>query len=198
MGKVEDDVITVQAERQVQIETYEVEDAEWPGDEIDKEVYLAVAEKIGATKQVELVNEEGAVPFQRMNDAVKHTWEAFCPGHHKLESFSESMIPMRVMNLLSRCVDKKYFGHIEVWTESETNPDPVAVGCIGHNVRYLIARWGESLLSWPEIVKKAREKWMRKRVNETNAKIAECEAIVTKIEAQADTYFAGGYVSTYI
>jgi hypothetical protein len=193
-----DDTITVQAERQVQIETYQVEDAEWPGDEVDKEAYLALAEKIGAKKQVDLVNDEGAIPFQRMSDAVKHTWKAFCPGQHRLAEFSDSMIPMRVMKLLDHCIEKKYFGHIEIWTESETNPDPVAVGYMGNDARYLLARWGEALLSWPEVVKKAREKWIAKRTNECNAKAAECQSRIDKIENDADTYFGGGYVSEYI
>ena len=193
---MKDDAIMIQAERQVQIETYEVEDAEWAGDEIDKEAYVALAEKIGAKKQVELVETEGAIPFQRMSDAVKNTWIAFCPSRHGIDAYAEAMIPMRVMKLAEHCIDKGYFEKIEIWAESETNPDPVMVGIAEGLSRgyYLIARWGESLMSWPEIVKEAREKWMKTRTNDLNATITDAQGKLGRIDADADKYFNGGWV----
>lgn len=150
---------------ELQIETYEIEECENAGDDINTEEYQQLHKTLNLEGQKKiLTNDDGTgIPFQRMDKSVFNIWQAYCPGKFKLHQYRGSLIPLRVLGLLKICQEKKYFGRIEIWTESENNPDPIAVGVKSDydwsfDNCYLIARWGESLDSWAKIVQGAKEK----------------------------------------
>lgn len=182
------------------IETYEIEEAEFAGDDIDTAKYQEYHEKLGLEGQSKiLTNDNGAgIPFQKMSNAIFNTWSAYCPNKSNLKTYRETLIPLRVLKLISICQERGYFKQIYIWSESHDNPDPVVIGCtdqydwnINANTTYLIARWGESLKSWPEIVKIAKEKTMARFTGELKEKIANANMALANVEHLVNKYLSG-------
>lgn len=184
---------------EVLVETYEIEEAEWAGDEMDKDAYLKLAEECGLEGQKQIFVKEGTIPFQRLSENEKRVWEAYCPGRFKAKEYKETVIPMRVLGLIKVCTERQYFQRIEIWTEHENNPDPIVIGIVGNNdyntkAVYLIARWGQSLESWPLVVKSASEKWMAASKAKLEKTVAEANMNLAALGDLARRHFAGEYV----
>lgn len=188
-------------EDRVLVEIYQTEAAEFDTDDAEAKECQELAEKLGLSGQKNIFKSDGVIPFPKLSKAEKNIWNAFCPSVCDVSDYEDTVIPARVMKIIEYCTDKQYFGTIEIWSESETNPDPIVVGIIGGSSKYngnvscyLIARWGEALASWQEVVKIAREKWIRSSTNELTSAIAHKQEKLNSLEHQADIYFAGGTV----
>jgi len=185
---------------EILVETYEVEEAEYAGDEMSdeqKKQYGEIAERLELKPQLAIVKGEGHIPLQRLTEAEYRVWKAFCPYGVTMDNYREKF-PLRVLMLLDHCVQREYFSEIQVWSESEVNPDPVAVGVAIPDpdrsyvkVYYLIARWGLALENWQEIVKQAKRKWLEKSKAKLKAKMSACQIDIESIEAKAIQYFEG-------
>lgn len=184
----------------VLIETYEVEEAEWAGDEMDKEKYLQLIDACGLEGQKKIIQNEGAIPFQRLSEQDKRVWQAFCPGKYKATAYAQGVIPLRVLGLINVCTERKYFQRIEIWTENANAPDPVVVGIMATSdystdAVYLIARWGHALLSWPEVVKQAHDKWKVNAKASLERTIAEAKTKLESLDALCADHMNGGWVN---
>ena len=185
---------------EVLIETYEIEEAEWPTDDANKDEYLETIQKLELTGQQELVGQEGCIPFQRMDDKVTAIWKAFAPKQETIHNYREGRIPLKLLVLVGICKEKGWFYDMEVWSESYANPDPIIVGRVkmpnGYSYAYyMIGRWGEALLSWPEVVKIAKEKWIAKAKADLQERIGDAQDKMQRLDSMADTWAHGKYVS---
>ena len=185
---------------EILVETYEVEEAEWAGAEMtdeQKHQYEEIAERLNLTPQTEIIKGEGHIPFRRLTEAEERVWKAYCPYSVTMGNYREKF-PLRALILLDHCVQRRYFSEIQVWSESEVNPDPVAVGVAipdptrsYNKVYYLIVRWGEALENWQEIVKQAKRKWLEKSKASLEAKRNSCKIDLDSLEQKAIQYFGG-------
>jgi hypothetical protein len=167
----------------MEVETYELQETEVPVSEEEKEEYTKLTEDLGLEGMGELLDREGVIPFQRLDSAQKNIWNAFAPSEHRLKDYRESIIPLRVLALCKLGIDEEYFDEVRIWSESEVDPDPIAVGLVFRDgnqysieAYYLIARWGEALRSWEEVVRIAREKLTRKAEVELKARLSRLKA----------------------
>ena len=185
---------------QIQVEDFKMEEAVVGQDQTTEEQLQKrkdLLEKLQLKEQQKMFAEDVGIPYQRLTTVGRNIWGAFCPYKAKLADF-KGYIPTRVLEIIE--TNQIKFGRIEVWSEEETNPDPVLVGIVGQDYTttqayYLIARWGESLLSYAEVVKIARDKWTNRRRNKLMAKIKEAEKDVATLERDADEHFDGRFVS---
>jgi len=152
-------------------------------------------ESLNLPQQKAMFLESGVVPYQRLSIVGEHVWGAFCP--HKVElSAHYGYIPTRILEIIETATPQ--FHRIEVWSEEQTTPDPVLVGILTkeyNSPKFLIARWGESLLAYAEVFKIARDKWVTTRRNKLQAKLKECELDLVSIEEDADKHLT---TTTYV
>lgn len=166
---------------QILVETFEIEQAEWPGDDAPKEEYEALIEELNLTGQKQLLESDGFIPFQKMDEAMKNIWGIFCPAKCALKEYRQGIIPVRLLNVVKECDRHKYFTRYEVWSESHEK-DPILIGNTGDHDwstgagKYLIGRWGLALLPWSEIIEIARKRWVAKCMANATLQIASIEA----------------------
>lgn len=182
---------------EIEIETYEIEEAEWPCDEVNLDDYRQLWTKLGLKQQLENTEKDRIIPFLQMNTALEHVWSAYCPNKSNLNNFAE-LIPLRVLKIIEKCQEKKWFEKIEIWSETRYSPDPIVIGMIkeGWNEKkYLLARWGEALKPYSEIYKLARERWIQDNVAMLNERIAKSKKDIESIDYLANKYFNGEWIN---
>lgn len=150
----------------MQVETYECEETATETVEMTDEA-RAIIEKLGLSGQEQLSaskpEDDGTTPrcpYRKITGEEDFVYRTICPTAVKLETYSESPIPLRVLQVAAHAV--KFFTYLEVWhAAGVTVKDPVLIGCkqIGDhswNVeRYILARWADALDEWPAVVKTA-------------------------------------------
>ena len=73
-----------------------------------------------------------------------------------LADYAFDLIPRSVLETWNECTQQGLFSDYEIWTaEQRAQPDPVLIGRRPeHPFPYLIARWGDALLSWEQLVRR--------------------------------------------
>jgi len=186
-------------------------------DEEEQNMYQAIDE-LGLKGQRDLIKDQAnkIIPYPKMTTQEERVWKEFCPQRDKLEDFSNQVIPYEIIGVLSLIKTKKLFdinqnngkvkktGWIEVWSEGTKVIDPIVVGVINTSTKYdwgwasgnedfyLIARWGQALKKYEEIVEIAKNKW-RENVGATaNKKLKEAQRILSQLDEDCVDYFNGG------
>lgn len=183
------------------VETFEIEGSEYPTADLEQadEMKTLMAE-LGMVEATKIVADEGVIPFRRLSQAEHRIWQAFCPNEVSLERF-KGQIPLRVLKIMAECKRKEYFKGFCILTETETNPDPVVLGIVWPGDKswdksyYAIARWGESLMSWPELAREAQKKWIAKKSADMKKKMSECEVFLKGVEHEAIRWFNGDWIN---
>ncbi|MBI1824538.1 MAG: hypothetical protein HY200_09470 [Nitrospirae bacterium] len=115
------------------------------------------------------------IPFKILTPEELAVWEEFLPtvytdqpgvaNHHfdeedtlDLQGYTLDFIPLPVLEIWSECKLKGYFSSYQIRSAEE---DPVLIGMIGP-LRFLIARWGESLRPF-EVIKERLGERMEER-----------------------------------
>ena len=188
----------------MQIETYEIEETV-VGDgittpaEVEAEA-IGMIETLGLEGQKELLTpktEDAStvkrVPYPIMSDSEMRGYGACFPVHDDVAQYSAGIIPIRVLQVVEHA--KPMFGKIEVWHDKVIDPDPVLVGQVSYNKYRLLARWGEALVPFEELLQKAQkileEKWKRNLTK----KIKESQAMLDNLASEVGAHLAGEYVS---
>ena len=165
----------------LQVETFEVEDADKSRMEISEQDETRIVELIETLElegQKELLSRDddsGAstvIPFQVLDTATKNQWDAVCPHHVELGSYSGELIPLRILEVLALTKEREFFDKAMIWSRTSDYEDPVVIGVVkgGSGVNdkyYLLARWGLDLFPIEELYERAAEalkaKWVAKR-----------------------------------
>jgi len=184
------------------IETYLIEESEKMIAEPEHlEEWLKTVEELGLEGQKKLTKEEKSpIPFPKMRRVEYRVYETLCPNKEDVLKYSNNTIPLRVLSLIALAQREQYFVIIEIW-DDHASPDPVAVGfadssgLYGENRNaFIIARWGDELRSFPELLKIAKEKWTIKNTTELKSRISDAQKKLETIQNQADKYFIGEFV----
>lgn len=185
----------------MEIEEYLIEDAT----EIIAEGDDAWREKItelGLEGQLKLLSNNGKrIPFRELSREEAAIYEELFDTKRVIEDFSYEPLPMRVLALIALCKQENYFADMQVWYNPQIK-DPVLVGFAidpnsswGGRISYIIARWGEELLSLPELRVRATEKYIARKRAEYTRKIAEFQAALERIDLDAQSKFHGNHIS---
>jgi len=125
------------------------------------------AEELGLKGQVQLAGGEKAspIPFPPMDKIKLNVYHVLCSEYTNVENYSGSTIPLRVLSMIALCRQEGYFETLEVW-HNERTADPILVGypkSRWNGNPFLIARWGDELRSFPELLEIAKKKWRELR-----------------------------------
>lgn len=174
------------------VETYEIERA-------DEETLNAIRdgeakqliESLGLTGQEKFYNGETleAIPYRKMTKQESVVFKQLCPQECSVESYKDGLIPLRVLQVYQHARSLEFFDKgFQVWyPESADIKDPFLVGLKTGEREYItelyiLARWGEELLSFDQM-KECAEKVYRSKLaaklrsiaNNVNARLASLE-----------------------
>lgn len=151
----------------MKIETYECEElknSEATTMAADAEA-IELIEKLGLEGQRTLANPETLTrqPYREMTALEAYVWRAVCPRTTPLQKYNLSPIPLRVLQVAAYARELGIYETLEVWHPRKVIDDPLLVGVPKGETysrkRHLIARWGETLVSFDELAQKARKLW---------------------------------------
>lgn len=151
------------------VQTYEVEEttSEAAGLAADHEA-LELIDSLNLVGQLNLTNRDTVerFPYRKLAKTEAQVFGVLCPQRTKLESYSDGIIPLRVLQVAAHVQRTGYCDYLEVWhPENADIKDPFLIGCkkSGYDYeRYLLARWGEELLSMEEMAACAKKIWAQK------------------------------------
>lgn len=194
----------------MQIETYEVEEHTTEGRdpfEVDAEAE-ALIESLGLDGQRSLLVESDdpdvqtktRVPYRRMTAEEERVYDTLYPEHAKVEAYNVAPIPLRVLQVISHA--RPLFKRVEVWGPKTQDPDPVLVGVVDETtphgftreVRYILARWGETLVPFEELLEKAVRRLATRWKANAEKVAAECMAFMDAPEHDVREYLSGEFV----
>ena len=157
------------------VETYEITELNSDGKIDDFEQVKALADKLGLEGQKQLLNPEKKEisPYRLMTGQENLIYETLLEQRTNLKNYSDSAIPLRVLQVASHVVELGICDEIEVWHKPSMDiKDPLLVGVKkdGWSRKYyILARWGDILLPFNELcglVKKIIASKLRQKANE--------------------------------
>lgn len=169
---------------------------------------------LGLAGQREVVKtDKSPIPFLWMNSALIATFETLCPTKVDIAKYSQTPIPVEILDLVALSKREEYFDMIQIWF-NETDRDPV---CIGFKVdeeykrkgkdvwrwahyskKYLIGRWADVKASLDTLVKMARERFIVDTANSLKQQIRDDQRRLEDLEQTANSRFGGALPSTLL
>lgn len=145
----------------VQVETFEVIESTFDDVENRSEC-LSIIEGSGLEGQKSLLSgdTEQVCPYRKMTKEELFVYETILSEKTDIKKFAEGPIPLRVLQVYSHAGSLQFFTSFSVWHCPNADiKDPILVGerQIGeyswNKERYILARWGEVLEPFQELVK---------------------------------------------
>lgn len=145
----------------MKIQTYEIEEQlDGPTPEVEAQA-AALIEELDLEGQRRLFTKDSGgarrFPYPEMTAQELAVYEALFPAHTKIHEYTAGIIPVRVLQVAAHC---RSFCELEVWHKAMKDPDPLLIGWTRADPytrrRFLLARWGEALKDFSELVNEAR------------------------------------------
>lgn len=179
----------------MEIQTFEVEEqVGGTTPEIEAEA-LALIDKLGLDGQRELVNPDKPEPdrfqYPEMTRQETAVYEAIFPVKTKIADYSEGIIPVRVLQVAAHAGE--FCETIYVWHKKVRDPDPLLVG-IKSNKSYILARWGDALKDFKELVVEARESLTISFTVQLKKNVARNQHDLGRVGDLVEEQLAGEYV----
>lgn len=183
----------------MEIQTFEIEEkVGGTTPEIEAEA-RGLIEKMGLEGQKELVDpskpEGERFQYPEMTRSDKVVYEVIFPAKTKIEDYSAGIIPVRVLQVAAHA--REFCEQITVWHKSVRDPDPLLVGRRGaeHAGKlYLLARWGDALKDFSELVKEARGLLIVKFTAQIKENISRNQGDLTRVDSLVEQHLAGEWV----
>jgi len=104
------------------------------------------------------------VPYRKMTSDEEFVYKQLCPEFCDFEEYSESIMPVRVLQIAAHCYETKFFDEgLVVWHRTNADiKDPVLVGQRKKGYKteqFILARWGEELEEFSILKDKAISVW---------------------------------------
>lgn len=167
---------------------------------------LKLIEDLGLTGQRKMTSKTDAdvvvrCPYRAMTARENRVHECLYPKKIDVDSYQESMIPLRVLQVIAHAKSLNIYRNLQVWCEEGKPVDPVLVGVfhVGpyeHNTTdHILARWGDALDSFETLYEKAKVITMqRQKMMCLNAE-QQCATIKATLESTATKFLDGGWVN---
>lgn len=144
----------------MQVETFEIEESDEVSTPAVEQEAIELIEKLNLAGQKSLVRVDESdrlvrIPYPKMTAAEDHVYDAIFPTHTSVVRYDAGIIPIRVLQVISHA--KELFSDVEVWHRRVKDPDPILVGRTAGREKYLLARWGDALKPFSELVEEARQ-----------------------------------------
>ena len=184
------------------VETYEVPESGEAGITESDAAAVALIEALGLDGQKELINPEAPterMPYRRMTEQEDFVYKVLLPVRTGVGKYMSGAIPLRVLQVISHAREGNYFHEMEVWHPKDARiDDPILVGVrkegqYGSRTLYLLARWGEVLTAFSELLVEAGAKWRdeaaaqcKKAIREAELELRVLESLTPEQAANAD------------
>lgn len=145
----------------MEIETYEITEANETGKVDDYEQVKELTEKLQLEGQSVFFQGEKKVlfPYRKITKQESLVYSTVLSDKTRVEKFQESVIPLRVLQVIAHARELNYYDYLEVWHCPNADlKDPLLVGVKGTEYsgeRHILARWGEVLESFETLSKMA-------------------------------------------
>jgi hypothetical protein len=153
----------------MKVETFEINEHLENHLEINDE-QLKLIEELGLEGQKTLIGESSnktLCMYPQVTEEQSFIIKTLCPKKFNFKDYKRMQIPLRVMQVIAHVIQENYFDHLCIFDKKEEAiKDPFLLGVKGdwHRGEYfLLARWGEELLSWKELAIEAKNLWAEKR-----------------------------------
>ena len=174
----------------MQVETYEIESVAFGALDMQEEVQQEVKDLIESLElegQKELFTKkadgtEDIIPYTKLDGTSLTVWSQYCPDKVGVSKYGGGIIPLRVLQIISHAQQMDWFKGMFIWSENEYRIDPILIGKTEKDT-YILARWGDALESYEEIVKKAKIKWMEKAKNKLTEQRDEADAALSRLDS---------------
>lgn len=167
----------------MKVETFEIQEVTECGVE-QAELAKELAEQLGLSGQQQFYNGEHRTicPYRKMTAQEKVVYETLLPRKTELESYADSPIPIRVLQVAQHAKEAIQDCTLYVWHPANADDrDPLLVA-IKKNPDityetwfYILARWGEELDEWTVLLERAKK-----------VIAAEAKASLMKIKTEID------------
>lgn len=146
---------------------------------------LNLIEELGleGQKNISTGNETGNIcPYRKMTAIEQKAFKLAFPHETKMENYREGVIPLRVLQVAKHA--KEWLPRITVWHPEPGNPDPLLVGyekADWGGTPFILARWGDALMTFEEICQKAKRALvskLRKEHIEAESKLRDAKALL--------------------
>lgn len=180
----------------MEIQTYEIEESmEGTKSEVEAEAAKMIDE-LGLEGQKSLVAPKpdgtpARIQYPQMTKAEEGVYDTLFPTKTDVAEYEAGIFPVRILQVIAH--GREQFEKLTVWHRAVPDPDPVLVGYVGSKM-FVLARWGEALLSFTELVAEARKILRPRYERKLRAKIAECESQLAGVDGLVEQKLAGEYV----
>jgi hypothetical protein len=148
-----------------------------------------LAEELGMEGQLKLItpkssgeNDKNPSPYIHMNKKAENVFAILCPEVVDYKKYDKSTIPREVMREIAMAERLQFFDKICIWYD-DASPDPLVVGYIKlgpyEYVKHMIARFGDEILPFEVLEKKAIDRLKKRITDKLNATLA---SIDTKVD----------------
>ncbi len=177
----------------MQIETFEEQEIKEQTIEQAEEC-IALAEQLGLKGQKEFTNPEvkEQFPYRKATKEEAFVYDTLLPTSCDVEEYSDSAIPLRVLQVIAHAKSLGKFTRIEVQYAANADvKDPVVFAYIGdkysRSQRFILARWGESLDSLTKMIPKAVKKFAARLKMKAMEQIDELKAGLKRLDEADDS-----------
>lgn len=185
----------------MKVETYEVEQENTEIAQLaaDGESAMLI-EKLGLNGQKTLMNTDTGtmLPYRLITKEENAVFSTLFPIKTRIEEYKSGPIPVRVLQVAAfvKELGRSDMKILEVWHPEDAKDDPVLVAReeSWRGTIYLLARWGQALLSFDELREKAVEKLKAVCVGKLKKARAEVESELAHVEDSIRAKMADGDV----
>ncbi len=159
----------------------------------NSEEWLKICTDLGLQRQLSKSGKVENVgnPYMKIDPRSERVYKMLCPVSISYKEYEASTLPLDVLQEIGRCENNGWFKHIQVWYDDKS-PDPFLVGYdyqdIWNSNKYLIARWGDELLPFEQLIAKAIDRFKAAYKMSLNRLIADCEVRKSDVEADIRNY----------
>lgn len=135
-----------------------------------------------------------ANPYTKLDPRTERVYEMLCPQKEIYNNYKASTLPIEVLREINRCKENGWFSLIAVWYDNQS-PDPFLIGYDGKKNdanKFLIARWGDELLPFEQLLHKAINRYREAYRRALDRLITDCEFRKQDIEGEINEYINRG------
>lgn len=160
------------------------------------EEWSALCQELGLDNQLKKsgVKERVGNPYQKIDPRSERVFTMLCPVKREFREYDAGTLPLEVLQEIQRCQQNEWFPKIEVWYDDKS-PDPFLVGYDSRDWsanKFLIARWGDELLPFEQLVAKATERFRTAYNRALDRLMSDCQVRKQDIDGEIKSYIDMG------
>lgn len=160
------------------------------------EEWSLICSELGLDKQLQKAGkiEKVGNPYQKVDPRSERVFTMLCPVKVPFKEYEAGTLPLEVIQEIQRCQHNAWFYKIEVWYDDKS-PDPFLIGYDSKEWnanKFLIARWGDELLPFEQLVSKAIDRFKTVYNRALDRLIADCQLRKQDVESEIRSYIDAG------